>query len=226
MYSGIVARSNFSAPPRSRLPGIALRGDNISIALRVDGSVGVLLDFGRDTLIEKIEQFESGCVVARDVMLAEILEEGVVGTGGLVSSEISEGDVAASEEVVVGVGGQDVVVVLLGDQRVTGAGEFETNTLDNPFGLDVLVGDDAQLRLQRDAIIQFLEAVGVPLLGSALVVLDEVLNPVNSADTAVNFETLSPLGDSQYLIFLSTSDPYNLQRNPRRVGSHYNVSLV
>ncbi len=122
MYSGIVARSNFSAPPRSRLPGIALRGDNISIALRVDGSVGVLLDFGRDTLIEKIEQFESGCVVARDVMLAEILEEGVVGTGGLVSSEISEGDVAASEEVVVGVGGQDVVVVLLGIKGLRGPG--------------------------------------------------------------------------------------------------------
>jgi hypothetical protein len=138
-----------------------------------------------DAALDEIEQSVALLAVAVDVFLAEGSEEGVVGGLGVLDREAGKGVVGSAEQGAVGEVALHAVVELLRDQGRAGLGELEADRLDDPLGVDVLEVGHAQDRLQRDAVVQALKTVLVPVLAVG-VVLDEV----HGANTAVNLEAV------------------------------------
>lgn len=82
---------------------------------RSERDVGVLGKFERNTALDEVEEAGSLLVVAGNVLLAEDVEEGVVGGLGVLDGEAGEGVVGTTEEGAVGVSALDAVVELGGD---------------------------------------------------------------------------------------------------------------
>lgn len=82
---------------------------------RGEGDVGVLGNLERNTTLDEVEEAGSLLVVAGNVLLAEDVQEGVVGGLGILDGEAGEGVVGATEQGAVGEGALDAVVVLGGD---------------------------------------------------------------------------------------------------------------